>query len=78
MTEALQALAAEVQHQLSLLSYPRGEWVPRKAADVLDVAIVGGGQAGLSTAFALRRQGVTNTAIFDRAPPGMTDLVSFH
>ncbi len=70
MTEALQALAADVRHQLALLSYPRGEWVPRRADDVLDVAIIGGGQAGLSTAFALRRQGVTNTAILDRAPPG--------
>ncbi|WP_431284035.1 FAD-dependent oxidoreductase [Humitalea sp. 24SJ18S-53] len=74
MPQALQDLSAEVHRQLALLSYPRGAWVPPAAADVLDVAIIGGGQAGLTTAFALRRQSVTNVAILDRAPPGQTGV----
>lgn len=72
MSQDLQALSAEVHRQLALLSYPRGAWVPPRADGVLDVAIIGGGQAGLSTAFGLRRQMVTNVAILDRAPAGQS------
>ncbi|PZW46738.1 cation diffusion facilitator CzcD-associated flavoprotein CzcO [Humitalea rosea] len=70
MSDSLPALTAEVHRQLALLSYPREEWVPSRGEDVLDVAIIGGGQAGLATAFGLRRQMVGRVAILDRAAPG--------
>jgi len=37
---------------------------------VLDVAIIGGGQGGLATAFGLLRERITNIAVFDRNRPG--------
>ena len=69
MAKDLPTLEAEVREQLELLDYPRNPWVPQKPG-VLDVAIVGGGQTGLSVAFGLRREKVTNVAVFDRAPKG--------
>jgi len=67
---SLDALAASVRRQLALLDYPAHDWVPAAPAGVLDVAIIGGGQTGLATAFALQRQKVGNIAVFDRAAPG--------
>jgi cation diffusion facilitator CzcD-associated flavoprotein CzcO len=71
---SLVALAACVRQQLAYLDYPAHDWVPPAADGVLDVAIIGGGQTGLATAFALRRQKVSNTAVFDRAQPGGTGV----
>jgi len=70
MSDRLTALTEEVHRQLALLSYPRGEWVPSRGEEVLDVAIIGGGQAGLATAFGLRRQMVGRVAILERAAKG--------
>ena len=68
---ALLALAAEVAAQLDLLDYPRNPWVvPPRGEGVLDVAIIGGGQTGLTTAFGLRRERVERVRIFDAAPEG--------
>ena len=57
-----------------LLIPPPKEWlVPRdhpECGPVLDVAIIGGGMGGLCAAFALKRLGVRNMRIFDRAPAG--------
>ena len=74
MPDRLAALEESVRQQLSYLDYPAHGWVPPRADGVLDVAIIGGGQTGLATAFALRRQKVENVAIFDRAPPGGTGV----
>ncbi|MBC9177887.1 NAD(P)-binding domain-containing protein [Pseudoroseomonas ludipueritiae] len=74
MPDALAALERSLRQQLEYLDYPAHDWVPPAGDGVLDVAIVGGGQTGLATAFALRRQKVGNTAIFDRAPPGGTGV----
>lgn len=71
--ERLADLEAQVRRELELTAYPRPEWViPRAAGDeqVVDVLIVGGGQAGLSMAFALKRRAITNTLILDAAPAG--------
>jgi len=71
---ALATLERSVRQQLEYLDYPSHAWMPPAAAGVLDVAIIGAGQTGLATAFALRRQKVGNVAVFDRAAPGGTGV----
>ncbi|MCQ4158943.1 NAD(P)/FAD-dependent oxidoreductase [Roseomonas sp. GC11] len=74
MPAPLAELARQARQQLALLDYPAHPWMPPAAEAVLDVAIIGGGQTGLATAFGLRRQKVDNIAVFDRAPPGGTGV----
>lgn len=68
----LEQLGAQVQRDLALLSYPARDWLtPRTTAagaPIYDVAIVGGGQGGLVTAFALARERVTNVIVLDENP----------
>lgn len=71
--DGLAALAAQVARDLTLLDYPARPWVPaRTHADghVFDVVIVGGGQAGLATAFGLMREKVGNILVIDRNKAG--------
>lgn len=69
---ALDAHAARVQQDLSQLDYPRREWLtPRRTSDgapIFDVIIVGAGQGGLATAFALQRERVQNVLVLDDNP----------
>lgn len=70
---ALQELAQRVRADLAKISYATGNWCPeikRNGEKVLDVAIIGGGQGGLATAFGLRRRGIPNTMIYDKAERG--------
>lgn len=71
---ALRALHAQVQADLALLSYAQRDWVlPAAGAggdSMHDVVIVGGGQAGLGTAFALQRDGVANVLVLDARDEG--------
>ncbi|RYY73249.1 MAG: NAD(P)/FAD-dependent oxidoreductase, partial [Comamonadaceae bacterium] len=71
---ALQALYRQVQADLALLAYAQRDWVlpvTGPAGDhVHDVVIVGGGQAGLGTALALKRDGVTNVLVLDARAQG--------
>ena len=68
----LDRLAERVRRDLELLAYPRRDWLtPRRTAagDVIqDVVIVGAGQGGLATAFALMRERVTNLLVVDQNP----------
>jgi cation diffusion facilitator CzcD-associated flavoprotein CzcO len=70
----LAELEARVRYELDCIAYPDADWVPRQATSggesALDVLIVGAGQAGLATWFALHREGVRRTAIIDRAESG--------
>jgi cation diffusion facilitator CzcD-associated flavoprotein CzcO len=70
----LDALAARVRHDLRIMCYPKDPWVlPRQRPDgqhVYDVLIIGAGQGGLATAFALQRERVGNILVLDRAPRG--------
>lgn len=71
--DRLNALSETVTADLKKIAYASGEWsFPKqhKGQPVLDVAIIGAGQGGLASAFALRRLGITNTQIFERAPEG--------
>jgi cation diffusion facilitator CzcD-associated flavoprotein CzcO len=68
----LDALAERVRRDLELLAYPRRDWLaPRHTAGgarVHDVIVVGAGQGGLATAFALMRERVSNILVVDENP----------
>ncbi len=69
---ASSALRERVQHDLECLSYPAKPWVRARdeEADVLNCAIVGGGQYGQSLAFGLARDRVDRVVVFDANPDG--------
>lgn len=73
-TAALDALQAQVVRDLEAIAHPRAAWLtPRKAldgSDALDVLIVGAGQGGVATSFALKRMRVDNQLVIDKAPYG--------
>lgn len=69
----LAELEADVARDLALIAHPRLEWLQPKTSGgtpVLDVLIVGGGQCGVVTAFALLRDKVRNILVIDRAAEG--------
>lgn len=65
----------QVARDLELLNYPPANWVPPttgpEGQPVSDVVIVGGGMCGMVAWFALRRAGILNTRILDRAKSGV-------
>ncbi|MGJ7521003.1 NAD(P)-binding domain-containing protein [Variovorax sp. LT1P1] len=67
----LAALEQRLAKDLECLGWPARDWMPLQAAEdgvpVLDVAIIGAGQAGLAAAAALAQQGI-HAVVFDRAP----------
>ena len=66
----LAALEARLRQDFAWLGLPARRWVPADPArDLLDVAVVGGGMAGLALAASLRHLGV-RAPVFDRAPEG--------
>jgi FAD-dependent urate hydroxylase len=72
---SLAELEARFKRDLELLTIPPvKDWLSPRVhpqwGPVLDVAIVGAGMAGLSAAFALKRLGVRNLRVFDRASEG--------
>lgn len=71
---SLGELGLRVAHELECLSYPQSPWIAAHAtADgpcVHPVLIVGAGQGGLATWFALHREGVRDVIIIDRASRG--------
>ncbi|KJC58772.1 FAD-dependent oxidoreductase [Bradyrhizobium sp. LTSPM299] len=69
----LAALEARLQQDLAWLELPSKSWVPRRVVDgqdVIDVVIVGAGMAGLVTSGMLKRLGVDNHRVLDRAAAG--------
>ena len=73
-TPALEQLTRRAREEIALLAYPNREWVRpvthASGQHVHDVIIVGGGQAGLSIALGLKREGVTNVLVLDARPAG--------
>ncbi len=67
-------LAARARADLAALSYPATPWVtPRATPEGFPVhatIVVGAGQSGLAIAAALRRDGVDDVVVLDRAPAG--------
>ena len=69
----LQELEQRAAFELECLAYPSRPWVmPRQhgGQPVLDALIVGGGQSGVTIAFRLLRERVTNIRVLDRNPEG--------
>lgn len=69
----LAELGARLKKDLEWLGWPAASWLPppREIAGqaVMDVAIIGAGQAGLAVAAVLAQQGI-QAVVFDRAPAG--------
>src|SRR5581483_1496773 len=74
MSEGLAALATQVRSDLKKIAHPDRPWLtPVTGPDgrpALDVLIIGAGQSGLATAFALQRSQVTNILVLDKAGQG--------
>ena len=71
--ENLQELERRVAFELECLGYPARAWVaPQQHAGqhVYDALIVGGGQSGVTIAFRLLRERVTNIGLLDRNRDG--------
>ena len=66
---SLKSLEEKIARDLAMLNYPPK---PRRFEDedILDAAVIGGGMAGLSAAFALLRQGVSKIRVFDENEEG--------
>ena len=69
MDASLAALEARLAFDLGCLNYPPRNWV-LPTPGVVDAVVIGAGMSGLVAAFALRRRGIANIRILDRAPPG--------
>lgn len=71
---ALHRLEQAIARELELFAYPNKVWprVTRSAGGqaILDVVIVGAGQAGTSLAVGLLREHITNILLVDRCPAG--------
>ncbi len=67
-------LQEEVDRALSCIQHPHREWIEQrftqKGEPVLDVAIIGGGQTGLTMAFSLKRHCIHNICVFDKSSAG--------
>ena len=68
-TKGLQELEKRVAEELNLINFPPENWLPSKP-DVLDVAVIGAGMAGLAASFALLKLGIRHLRIFDQNPSG--------
>ncbi|MGK0173236.1 MAG: cation diffusion facilitator CzcD-associated flavoprotein CzcO [Gammaproteobacteria bacterium] len=71
---ALEQLERQIRRDLQVIDHPKLKWLPpRHRADgtlIKDVLVVGAGQSGIATAYALKREQVDNIAVIDRAPYG--------
>jgi FAD-dependent urate hydroxylase len=69
----LDALEKRLAQDLAWLELPAKSWVPPREVEgqrVRDVVIIGAGMAGLVASGMLKRLGVDNHVLFDRAPAG--------
>ncbi|TAX54545.1 NAD(P)-binding domain-containing protein [Rhizobium leguminosarum] len=70
---SLEALEARLRQDLAWLELPAKSWVPPRVVDgqaVVDVVIIGAGMAGLVASAMLKRLGVANHVVLDKAPAG--------
>ncbi len=74
LPKSLDELELLLRRDLDLIRYPARPWVLTHeapgGAPALDVLIVGGGQAGVTAAFGLLKERVTNILVIDENPQG--------
>jgi cation diffusion facilitator CzcD-associated flavoprotein CzcO len=63
-------LAERARRDVELIEYPKDPFPYRRDAGVLQVAVIGAGQAGMSVAFGLLRHGIRAIQVLDKRPPG--------
>lgn len=68
--ERLHRLIEAIYADLEILNYPNKNWDYSRDHSILEVAILGAGHCGKSTAFGLRRHGIERVRIFDRSQSG--------
>ena len=71
--DGLDALEARLHQDLAWLELPAKPWVPARTVEgkeVVDVVVIGGGMAGLVASGMLKRLGVANHVVLDRASAG--------
>ncbi|WP_085787346.1 flavin-containing monooxygenase [Ketogulonicigenium robustum] len=71
---SLQALEARLAEDLDRLCFTGKDWVPRTTVGdqpVRDVVVIGAGMCGLVTSVALRKHGILNHIVYDKAPAGL-------
>lgn len=70
----LERLERQVRRDLKAIEHPKLKWLPSRShsdgSSIHDVLIVGGGQSGIATAYALKRDQVDNVVVIDKAPYG--------
>lgn len=62
------SLEEQIQSDLAKINYPPAPWTVEQP-NTLDVAIIGGGMAGMAAAFALQKEKISNIKIFDENLP---------
>ncbi|MBP6019184.1 MAG: NAD(P)/FAD-dependent oxidoreductase [Burkholderiaceae bacterium] len=65
------SLEQQLNHELELLCLPEAPWMPQctyHGENIMDVAIIGAGMAGLTAAAALKFIGIANIGLYDAAP----------
>ncbi len=69
---SLQQLQQRVDADLNALHLPAHRWILHHPGDysLLDVAVIGGGMAGMAVGFGLMKEGVCRVEIFDDNPRG--------
>lgn len=63
----LEALEKQAHHEMELLGHNH-DWVPSPGEGALNVLIIGGGQAGLGSAFALQRHRIDGVKVLEAGP----------
>lgn len=66
--QGLKSLEIQIQDDLLKINIPPSSWVINSSVDFLDVAIIGGGMAGIAASFALMKEGISNIKTFDENP----------
>ncbi|PPR61011.1 MAG: FAD-dependent urate hydroxylase [Alphaproteobacteria bacterium MarineAlpha4_Bin2] len=73
-SDGLHALESQVQRDLKVIGHPKLKWLRAQThtsgAPIRDVLIVGAGQSGIATAYALKRDNVDNVSVIDKASCG--------
>lgn len=64
----LEALATQARADMALIGHNH-DWVPAPVEGAYNVLVIGGGQAGLGTAFALSRHRIGGVKVLEAGPP---------